>query len=114
MNIVRNDEEANRARPVELVMYVRIRAGRDGDAVPVCYIAGMTIIEKFVAFAEGLPADRRAEIEEILFEIMEAETADCELSPEQLAELERRMADPNPQYASAEEVEAFFARYRTA
>lgn len=74
----------------------------------------MTIFEKFAEFAERLPDDRRAEIEELLAEIMESEGADWSLSPEQLAELERRMADPNPQYATAEEVEAFFARYRTA
>lgn len=77
------------------------------------YGAGMPILEKFVAFAEGLPEERRARIEELLSEIMASE-AECELSPEQLAELKRRMADPNPEYATAEEVEAFFARYRVA
>ena len=72
----------------------------------------MTILEKFMAFAEGLPESRRHEVEEILSGIMAA--ADGELSPEQLVELDRRMADPNPEYATEEEVEAFFARYRTA
>lgn len=74
----------------------------------------MTIFEKFAEFAECLPDDRRAAIEELLADIMESEGADCDFTPEQLAELDRRMADPNPEYASPEEVEAFFARYRTA
>ena len=80
--------------------------------LPACYDAGMTIFEKFAAFAEQLPARRRAEIAELVADILASENAGSELSPEQRAELERRMADPHPEYATDEEVEAFFARYR--
>jgi putative addiction module component (TIGR02574 family) len=73
----------------------------------------MTIFEKFAVFAETLPEDRRIALAELLSGIMAAET-DRSLSPEQLAELDRRMADPNPEYADPAEVEAFFARYRAA
>ncbi len=73
----------------------------------------MTIFEKFVAFAETRPEDRRAVLADLLSGIMASE-ADRELSPEQLAELDRRMADPNPEYADPAEMEAFFARYRAA
>lgn len=73
----------------------------------------MTVFEKFVAFAEALPDDRRAEIAELLSSIMAAE-GNWEFSSEQLAELKRRMADPNPKYADPAEVEAFFTRYRAA
>jgi len=73
----------------------------------------MTIFEKFAAFAETLPEDRRAVLADLLSEIMASE-ADGELNPEQLAELGRRIADPNPAYADPAEVEAFFARYRAA
>jgi hypothetical protein len=79
----------------------------------VWYDVCTTILEKFVAFAEGLTEERRAAIEELLSEIMASE-ADCPLTPEQFTELARRMADPNPEYATTEEVEAFFARYRAA
>lgn len=72
----------------------------------------MTILEQFNAFAERLPPERRAEIEQLLADIMASEDADWELSPDQLTELRRRMADPNPEYATDEEVDAFFARYR--
>jgi putative addiction module component (TIGR02574 family) len=71
----------------------------------------MTVFEEFVAFAEALPDDRRAVIAELVSDIMGAE-GDWQLSREQLAELDRRMADPNPDYADPAEVEAFFARYR--
>lgn len=73
----------------------------------------MTIFEEFVAFAEALPDDRRATIAELLSDIMASE-GDWQLSGEQLAELDRRMADPNPQYADPAGVEALFARYRSA
>jgi hypothetical protein len=73
----------------------------------------MTILERFMAFALGLPAERRAAIEERLAEIMGSEGVG-EQGPEQPAEPNRRMADSKPLYATAEEVEAFFARYRTA
>ena len=73
----------------------------------------MTILERFMAFAVGLPAERRAEIEKRLAEIMVREV-DGEQGPGQPAGLNRRIADPEPLYATTEEVEAFFARYRTA
>lgn len=73
----------------------------------------MTIFEKFAEFAERLPEDRRAVLAELLAGIMASE-ADRDPSPKQLAELNRRMADPHPEYADPAEVEAFFARYRTA
>lgn len=42
----------------------------------------------------------------------EGEYSEPLLSPEDVEELRRRAADPNPQYASDEEVEALFNRYR--
>jgi len=74
----------------------------------------MTVLDKFVAFAEGLPADRRREVEEVLAALMDRESDDHGLTPEQLAELDRRMAEPNPEYADPSEVEAIFRRYNVA
>lgn len=53
----------------------------------------MTMLKKFVAFAEALPSDRRVEIEEILSDLMGADSADCEFTAEEIAELDRRCAD---------------------
>ena len=61
----------------------------------------------------GLSAERRAEIEEGLAEIM-AREANAEQGPGQPVQPHGSMADPKPLYATVEEVEAFFARYRTA
>ena len=76
--------------------------------MPVCYIAGMTIYEKFAEFAERLPDDRRHEIEELLADIMAGEDAADEFTAEELAELKRRMDDPNPEYADPKDIAAIF------
>ena len=68
----------------------------------------MTILEKFVAFAEGLPEDRRQAFEELLADLMAGESSDGEFTPEELAELDRRMADPNPEYADPKDIAAIF------
>jgi hypothetical protein len=72
--------------------------------MPVCYIAGMTILEKFKTFAEALPAERRREVEEILASLMDSESPEFDLTGDDLAELDRRIADPEPVTLSHEEV----------
>ena len=57
----------------------------------------MTILEKFVAYAEALPADDRRGIEDFLASIMEAASPEFDLTAEQLAEIDRRLADPSPE-----------------
>ncbi|QGN54787.1 hypothetical protein [Novosphingobium sp. Gsoil 351] len=74
----------------------------------------MSILEKFVAFAEALPDERRAEIDEILAAIMDSDDPEFGFTPDELAELDRRMADPDPQYADPAEVEAVFRRFDRA
>ncbi len=53
----------------------------------------MSVLEKFVAFAEALPADRRREVDEILAEMMNSDSLDDEFTSEEIAELDRRVAD---------------------
>ena len=73
----------------------------------------MTKIEHFFERAMALPDEQKKDLEECLDKL---ETAffpppdDWELSPEQEAELKRRLADPNPTYASQADVEALFGR----
>jgi len=79
-----------------------------------CYIYGMTILKKFVAFAETLSAEERREVESLLASIMYGRSVEFELTAEEEAELDRRMAEPDPEYAGPEEIEAIFRRYREA
>ena len=53
----------------------------------------MSVLEKFIAFAEALPADRRREVESILAEIMDSDSPEFGFTPEEIAELDRRCAD---------------------
>ena len=62
----------------------------------------MGTLERFAKFADTLPQERREEIEAILERIM-ADEAAAGLTPEQWAELERRLADPNPTYVTLDE-----------
>ena len=68
----------------------------------------MTIFEKFAEFAQGLPDDRRREFEELLADLMASEQATEEFTAEELAELKRRMDDPNPEYADPKDIAAIF------
>ena len=74
----------------------------------------MGVIEQFVVFAETLSDDRRREIEEILESIMESDSAEFVFTDEELEEIDRRLADPNPQYADPAEIEAIFRRFDKA
>lgn len=47
---------------------------------------------------------------EILQTVLDQREAGLQLSAEQIAEVMRRLADPNPEYATDEEVEEFFTR----
>ena len=69
----------------------------------------MTILERFIAFTEGLAPERLRRVEEILEAIMH-DDGEAGFTPEQLAELDRRLAEPDPQYADPEDVEAIFRR----
>ncbi|WEK45892.1 MAG: hypothetical protein P0Y56_12770 [Candidatus Andeanibacterium colombiense] len=64
----------------------------------------MTTLEKFVAFAEALPSERRQEVEDLLADLMAAEGAEGDFTAEELAELDRRLANPNPRYADPKDI----------
>jgi hypothetical protein len=68
----------------------------------------MSILEKFNAYAEALPPERRREIDDLLASIMESDSPEFDLTPDELAELDRRMADPHPVYADPKAMAAIF------
>ena len=67
-------------------------------------------LDEAIAEIRRLPAKRQDEAAEMLLEIAAQDASDLRLSPDQLADLEQRLAEP-PDYASDDEVEAFFKRF---
>ena len=76
----------------------------------ICYNAPMTMLEKFMAFAKGLPADRLESVEEVLAALMESHSEKYDLTADQLAEMRKRMAEENPEYSSKEAITAIFGK----
>jgi hypothetical protein len=66
-------------------------------------------LEEAIAPVEALPDDRQSEAAEVLFAFLDAQAGDIQLTPEQIAEIERRMSDKEP-FATDEEVRSTFAR----
>ena len=66
-------------------------------------------LEEAIAQVEALPDDRQSEAAEVLFAFLDTHVGDIHLTPEQLAEIERRMSDSEP-FATDEEVRSMFAR----
>ncbi len=58
---------------------------------------------------KSLSDDQQQEVAELLFEYVEARDAGTWLTPEQIEEIERRLADDGP-YATDEEVRVTFER----
>ena len=68
-------------------------------------------LDEAIARVKALPDERQQEIAELILEILADELPDADLTPEQIAEIERRMSDDEP-YATEEEVRATFDRLK--
>jgi plasmid stability protein len=66
-------------------------------------------LEAVLEQVRTLPDERQQEVAQVLLAYLDEEDADFDLSPEQIAEIERRAADDGP-YATDEEVREVFAR----
>lgn len=66
--------------------------------------------DRLIEALEALPERRREEIVAVLFDLIEGQADEYQLTPEQEAEIERRLSQP-PDIASEAEVEAFFAKF---
>jgi hypothetical protein len=67
------------------------------------------LLEKAIAEIRKLPEQRQDEAAEILLSIASQDSREYVLTPEQLADLEQRLAGP-PDYATDDEVEEVFNR----
>ena len=79
---------------------------------PVCYIKLMTkdqmksILDRVLTW----PQDRQQDAAEMLTLMEEQDKATLRLTDEQVAEVKRRLADPNPKFLTLDEVRERFAR----
>ena len=64
-------------------------------------------LEEAIAKVRTLPRERQDEAADLLLSLFEECSDSLRLSPHQVAEVERRLRQP-PQYATHEEVRAFF------
>ncbi len=64
----------------------------------------MTMIDKFIAFAKSLPADRLGPVEEALGTIMATWDEDTGFTSDELATLDQRLAETTPAYSSENDI----------
>lgn len=69
----------------------------------------MGTTQKFMEFTHGLQGKDLAHVEAVMEAVMNQYRTDG-LAPEQLKDLKQRLADPNPQYATQEEINSVFGK----
>ena len=70
----------------------------------------MTSLEKFMSFAQALPADQLEAVEASLSALMESLSEQFGLSQQELAEIDRRVANPAPEFSSQAEIAKLFGQ----
>ena len=70
----------------------------------------MTMLETFLSFAKGLPADRLQSVEAALAALMETYSEQHAFTQNELSELDRRVAEPTPAFADPADVTALFGK----
>jgi hypothetical protein len=68
-------------------------------------------LEEVLEQVKALPDERQQEVAQVLLAFLDQQNPDLYLSPEQIAEIERCVADDGP-YATDEEVRSVFARLK--
>jgi hypothetical protein len=66
-------------------------------------------LDEALTRVKALPEEQQGEVAELLFDFLEGGNVDIHLTPVQIAEIERGLADSEP-YASDAEVRALFQR----
>jgi hypothetical protein len=70
----------------------------------------MTILDKFLHFAERLPADRLSSVEAALAEIMVSHSERYDFSAVELATLDQRVAEENPAFSDSADIAKLFGK----
>jgi hypothetical protein len=67
-------------------------------------------LQEVIERVRGWPEDRQEEAAEVLLELEAQADGAYQLTPEQIAEVERRLADPSPRFMTLPELRARLAR----
>jgi hypothetical protein len=70
----------------------------------------MTILEKFLHFAERLPADRLNSLETALAEIMESYSDRYGFTASEQQIIDQRVAETRPAFSSSEDIAVLFGK----
>jgi hypothetical protein len=70
----------------------------------------MSIFDKFIAFANGLPADQRESVEEGLAALMASLSITFDFTPAELADINDRMAESNPEFSTSTDITRIFGK----
>ena len=70
----------------------------------------MTILEKFLQFADKLPTDRLSSVEAALAEIMESYSDRLAFTQSEQQIIDQRVAEAKPEFASSENITELFGK----
>lgn len=70
----------------------------------------MTSLEKFISFAQRLPADQLEAVEASLSALMDSLSEQFDFSAAELAEIDRRLADPAPEFSAPADIINIFGK----
>lgn len=70
----------------------------------------MTVLEKFLQFAERLPSDRLNSVETALAEIMESYSDRFAFTQAEQQIIDQRVAEPKPEFSSREDITKIFGK----
>jgi hypothetical protein len=74
----------------------------------------MTVLEKFLHFAEQLPADRLYSVEAALAEIMECYSDHYDFTASEQHLIDQRVTETKPEFTSTEDISQLFGKPFTA
>lgn len=70
----------------------------------------MSVLEKFLHFAERLPAERLSSVETALAEIMASHAERYDFSMAELVELDQRVAEEKPAFSDSDDIAKLFGK----
>ncbi len=77
-----------------------------------CYDPPMSkLLERAFKKARALPDDRQDQLGAMILDVVEQDQSNLHLTADQREEVRRRLADPDPAFASDEQVEAAYRSF---